>query len=29
VITGVAVILLSFPRGKVRDRYGSWQPYIV
>lgn len=25
---GIAVILLSLPRGSIRGRYGSWQPYI-
>jgi hypothetical protein len=29
VITGVALILFSIRRGLVRERYGSWQPYIV
>jgi len=29
VITGVAVILISFRRGIVRDRYGTWDRYIV
>lgn len=29
VIAGVALIALSFPRGNVKERYGSWQPYIV
>lgn len=28
-ITGVAVILLSFRRGMVRERYGTWDRYIV
>ncbi len=28
-ITGTVLILVSFPRGKVRERYGSWDPYIV
>lgn len=29
VIVGSAVILLSFPRGVVRERYGSWDRYII
>ncbi len=29
VITGVAVILLSFRRGMVHERYGTWDRYIV
>ena len=29
VVAGIAVILLSLPRGKIRGRYGSWQPFIV
>jgi len=29
VIAGVALILLSFPRGTVRERYGTWNRYIV
>lgn len=28
VIVGVALILLSLPRGPVGERYGSWQRYI-
>jgi len=28
-ITGVAVILLSFPRGPIRERYAGWDRYIV
>ena len=27
--TGVAIILLSFPRGRVHERYGAWDRYIV
>jgi hypothetical protein len=26
---GLVLILLSLPRGKVRERYGSWDAYIV
>ena len=29
IAIGLALIALSFPRGKVRERYGNWQPYIV
>jgi hypothetical protein len=29
VITGAAVILLSFRRGIVHERYGTWDRYIV
>jgi len=29
VITGVALVLFSLPRGRVKERYGGWQPYIV
>jgi uncharacterized membrane protein len=29
VAAGVAVILLSLPRGRVDDRYGSWDRWIV
>lgn len=28
VAAGVALILLSLRRGPVRERYGTWQPYI-
>jgi hypothetical protein len=28
MLAGVALILLSLPRGHIRGRYGSWQPYI-
>lgn len=28
IVAGFALIILSFPRGKIRGRYGSWQPYI-
>ena len=28
IIAGFALIILSFPRGKIRGRYGSWQPFI-
>jgi hypothetical protein len=29
VIAGVILIVLSLPRGTVRERYGSWNRYIV
>jgi SPW repeat-containing protein len=29
VIVGAVLALLSLPRGKVRERYGSWDRYIV
>jgi len=29
VIVGLALILLSLPRGRVRERYGNWQPYVI
>jgi hypothetical protein len=29
VAVGAALIFLSLPRGKVKERYGSWQRYIV
>ena len=29
VVAGIALILLSLPRGRIRSRYGSWQPYIL
>ena len=29
VIVGLAVILLSLPRGKIREHYGGWDKYIV
>jgi uncharacterized membrane protein len=28
VMTGIALIALSFPRGPVDDRYGTWQKWI-
>jgi uncharacterized membrane protein len=28
IVVGFALIILSFPRGKIRGRFGSWQPYI-
>jgi uncharacterized membrane protein len=28
IVTGFALIILSFPSGKVRGRYGSWNRYI-
>ena len=29
VAAGITLILLSLPRGRIRGRYGSWQPYIA
>lgn len=29
VIVGALVILVSFPRGTVQERYGSWDRYVV
>lgn len=29
IIAGIVLVLLSLPRGRVRDRYGEWDPYIV
>jgi hypothetical protein len=29
VIVGAVLILLSIPRGRVRERYGSWDRYVV
>lgn len=29
ILVGAILILLSFPRGQVRERYGSWDRYIV
>ncbi|MCI0460817.1 MAG: vitamin K epoxide reductase family protein [Gemmataceae bacterium] len=29
VVVGAVLILLSLPRGHVKERYGSWQRYIV
>ena len=29
LVAGVLVIVLSVPRGPVRDRYGTWDPFIV
>lgn len=29
VAMGIALILLSLPRGKVWERYGSWDAYII
>jgi hypothetical protein len=28
LVVGVLLIALSFPRGMVHERYGSWEPYI-
>ena len=29
VMTGIALILLSLPRGEVRERYGTWDRHII
>lgn len=29
VLVGVAVVLLSLPRGPVRERYASWDKYVI
>lgn len=29
IIVGFALIVLSFPRGRIHGRYGSWQSYIT
>lgn len=29
IMTGVALVLLSFPKGKIKEEYGSWNRYIV
>ncbi len=29
IIAGIVLILLSFPRGKIRENYGGWNDYIV
>lgn len=29
IIAGLLLILLSLPRGKVMERYGGWDPYVV
>lgn len=29
VICGLLLMVLSFPRGEIRDRYAGWQPFIV
>ena len=26
---GLFILVLSFPRGRIRERYGTWQPWIV
>jgi hypothetical protein len=28
VVVGVLLIVLSFPRGRIHERYGSWERYI-
>ena len=29
IVCGIALIALSFRRGPIRQRYGTWQPWIV
>ena len=29
LMTGIALILLSLPRGEVRERYGTWDRHII
>jgi hypothetical protein len=29
LLAGVFLIVLSVPRGPIRDRYGSWDPFVV
>ena len=29
VIVGIALILLSVPRGRVHEQYGAWNKYVV
>ena len=29
VLTGGLLVGLNVPKGKIRDRYGFWQGYIV
>ncbi|HET7009445.1 MAG TPA: vitamin K epoxide reductase family protein [Anaerolineales bacterium] len=29
LVAGVILIVLSVPRGPIRDRYGSWDPFVV
>ena len=29
LVAGVVLIVLSVPRGPIRDRYGSWDPFVV
>lgn len=29
ILAGAALIILSIPRGRVKERYGSWEPYII
>jgi hypothetical protein len=29
IVVGLALILLSLPRGKVRGQYAAWNEYIV
>jgi hypothetical protein len=29
VLVGVVIVVLSFPRGNIRERYGGWDKYVV
>ncbi len=29
IIVGLLLIALTFPRGKIKERYGAWERYIV
>src|SRR5207245_11249542 len=29
VMAGAALIVLSIPRGRITERYGDWNPYII
>jgi hypothetical protein len=29
VMAGAALIVLSIPRGRIKESYGGWDPYII
>jgi hypothetical protein len=29
VVVGAAIVILSFPRGRIRENYGGWDKYVV
>jgi hypothetical protein len=29
MIAGVAIVVLTLPRGTVRERYGGWDVFVV